>query len=54
MARPIGLLKALDVSRLAKQRGMHHDGGGLYLRVVPRNQCSWVYRYTLIGLGRLA
>jgi hypothetical protein len=36
---------------------MHCDGGGLYLRVVLPNECSWVFRYMLnqkartLGLG---
>jgi integrase len=52
MARPIHLLKAVNVPRLANQDGMHHDGGGLYLRVVLPNQRSWVYRYELNGKAR--
>jgi hypothetical protein len=27
----------------------HCDGGGLYLRVVLPNECSWVFRYMLNG-----
>lgn len=52
MARPIHALKAVNVPRLAEQDGMHHDGGGLYLRVVLPNQRSWVYRYELNGKAR--
>jgi hypothetical protein len=49
MARARERLKSIEVPRLAKQAGMHCDGGGLYLRVVPPNECSWVFRYMLAG-----
>ena len=52
MARPIGLLSAVEVSKVAKRKGAHHDGGGLYLRVDPPYACSWQYRYQLKGRSR--
>jgi integrase len=51
MARAMHLLKALNLSRLSKQAGMHHDGGGLYLCVQPP-AASWVYRYMIAGRAR--
>jgi integrase len=44
MARVIGKLKALDVTR-AKQPGHYGDGGGLYLLIGPTGAKSWVYRF---------
>lgn len=32
--------------------GMHGDGGGLYLRVIPSGGRSWVFRYSLNGRRR--
>jgi integrase len=52
MGRPIEKLTALAVARFAKKRGLHGDGGGLYLCVAPPNGCSWVYRYSLDGKAR--
>lgn len=57
MARPIHRLKSIEIDRLAKRRGMHHDGGGLYLSADGKAQCSWLFRYMLdrraraMGLG---
>jgi integrase len=47
MAREIGKLKALDVSR--KSQGYHGDGGGLYLLVGRTGARSWVFRYRVDG-----
>jgi integrase len=44
MAREIGKLKALDVSR-ANRPGYYGDGGNLYLLVGPTGAKSWVFRY---------
>ena len=51
MARTIGKLTALEVSRAAKTPGMYADGGGLYLQVTAGG-ASWVYRYMLNGRAR--
>jgi integrase len=51
MARQIGQLSALAVSRAA-EKGMYHDGGGLYLQVAPSGAKSWLYRYMLHGNAR--
>jgi integrase len=48
MARIVGKLKALDVSR-AKERGYYGDGGGLYLLVGPTGAKSWVFRFRKAG-----
>jgi len=59
MARIVGRLTALTVSRALRTPGMYADGGGLYLRV-SGGSASWVYRYMLnrrareMGLGPLA
>lgn len=59
MARTTGRLTALQVTRVAKRPGMHHDGGGLYLKATESG-ASWVLRYMLdgrpryMGLGPLA
>jgi integrase len=52
MGRAVGRLKPVELPRVAKRRGMHCDGGGLYLCVVPPNGCSWVYRFMLAGRAR--
>ena len=48
MARVVGKLTALDVSR-AKKRGYYGDGGGLYLLVGPSGAKSWVFRFREAG-----
>ena len=59
MVRTTGRLTALHLTRAAKQPGMHHDGGGLYLKATESG-ASWVLRYMLngrpryMGLGPLA
>lgn len=52
MARPIAKLSAVQIEQRAKQRGMHCDGGGLYLCVEPPSGCSWLFRYMLGGKAR--
>ncbi|MEA3026912.1 MAG: hypothetical protein QOF91_2197, partial [Alphaproteobacteria bacterium] len=52
MARAGERLSAVSVKKLAKQKGTHGDGDGLYLRVYPPSQCSWVFRYMLDGRAR--
>ena len=60
MARKIERLTALKVEAKDLAAGMHHDGGGLYLRVTPEGVRNWVLRYMLngrprwMGLGPLA
>lgn len=57
VANTVHRLKAIEVERLAKRRGMHHDGAGLYLFSDGKAQCSWLFRYMLnrrahaMGLG---
>jgi integrase len=34
------------------QKGMYHDGGGLYLQVSAAGTKSWIYRFTLDGRAR--
>src|SRR5690349_11154236 len=48
MARVVGKLTALDVSR-AKKRGYYGDGGGLYLLVGPTGAKSWAFRFRDAG-----
>ena len=48
MARQIGLLKALTVSR-ASEKGLYADGGGLYLQVSATGSKSWIFRYRMNG-----
>ena len=50
MARQIGKLKAIDVSR--KPTGLHTDGGGLYLRVTSTGGRFWVFRFMLRSKAR--
>ena len=48
MSRTIGMLSILKITALvkAKQKGMHSDGGGLYLRIDSRHgSASWIFRY---------
>lgn len=52
MGQPFRRLTAIEVERLAKRKGVHHDGGGLYLRSDGKRQCSWLYRYTMDGRQR--
>src|SRR5216684_1842847 len=51
MPRQIGRMPALAVAR-ATEKGMYHDGGGLYLQVAASGAKSWIYRYMLNGRAR--
>ena len=51
MTRTNNRLNALAVSRL-KTKGLHPDGGGLYLQVAAGGTRSWVYRFMLNGCAR--
>ena len=42
-------IKPIELTRLAKTPGMHCDGRGLYLKVVPTGGASWILRYMLNG-----
>jgi integrase len=48
MARTIGKLKALTISRTLK-KGLYGDGGGLWLQVSPSGSKSWLFRYMKDG-----
>jgi len=52
VARTSERMSAVGVKKLATQKGTHGDGNGLYLRVNPPAQCSWVFRYMLHGRAR--
>jgi len=53
MARATERLSAVSLRKLARHKGTHCDGDGLYLRVNPdAGQCSWVLRYMLHGKAR--
>jgi integrase len=51
MARGYGKLTAKKVQHLTT-RGMHADGGGLYLQVAKGGSKSWLFRYKLYGRSR--
>src|SRR6516225_9278993 len=51
MARGFGKLTAKKVEHLSR-RGMHADGGGLYLQVAEGGSKSWLFRYKLHGRAR--
>ena len=51
MARRLNRLTAVEVKGI-DQKGMHHDGGGLYLQVSAAGTKSWIYRFTLDGRAR--
>ena len=61
MARGFGKLTALQVARISK-RGLHNDGGGLYLQVAETKRDenglerggskSWLFRYKVNGKDR--
>ena len=50
MARTTERLNDLAVRR-AHGRGVHPDGGGLYLQVSQSGSKSWLFRYKLLGKG---
>jgi Arm DNA-binding domain len=51
MARRLNRLTAFEVKGI-DQKGMYHDGGGLYLQVSAAGTKSWIYRFTLDGRAR--
>ena len=51
MARTTHQLTAVTVANL-KDKGLHPDGNGLYLRVTESGTKNWIYRYTLDGKAR--
>ena len=51
MARTTHQLTAITVANL-KDKGLHPDGNGLYLRVTESGTKNWIYRYTLDGKAR--
>ena len=51
MARRFGKLTVKKVEHLSK-RGMHADGGGLYLQIAVGGSKSWLFRYKLHGRAR--
>jgi integrase len=48
MARGFGKLTAKKVEHLSK-RGLHSDGGGLYLQIAKGGSKSWLFRYKVYG-----
>jgi hypothetical protein len=52
--RGLNRLKAAEIASLPP--GMHHDGGGLYLKKPSQTGGSWVYRFGgyRMGLGSIA
>src|ERR1700731_4229527 len=51
MARRLNRLTAVQV-RAIDEKGMYHDGGGLYLQVSAGGARSWIFRFTLDGRAR--
>jgi integrase len=51
MARASNRLSAVEVKN-ATEKGMHHDGGGLYLQVSASGAKSWIFRFMLDGHAR--
>jgi len=51
MARPSNRLSAVEVRSIG-QKGMFHDGGGLYLQVSAGGAKSWIFRFMLEGRAR--
>jgi integrase len=51
MAGTLNRLSAVEVKGV-DQKGMYHDGGGLYLQVSAAGTKSWIYRFTLDGRPR--
>ncbi len=51
MARRLNRLTAVEV-RAIDEKGMYHDGGGLYLQVSAAGAKSWIFRFTLDGRPR--
>ena len=51
MARASNRLSAVEVKGIG-QKGMYHDGGGLYLQVSAGGAKSWIFRFMLDGRPR--
>jgi integrase len=51
MSRATNRLSAVEV-RAITRKGMHHDGGGLYLQVSISGAKSWIFRFMLDGRAR--
>jgi Arm DNA-binding domain len=51
VARYLHRLTANAVANL-KVKGLHPDGGGLYVRVTANGTKSWIFRYTSAGRTR--
>ena len=51
MARSLNRLSAVAVRGIT-QKGIHHDGGGLYLQVTGKGAKSWIFRYMRNGRPR--
>ena len=51
MARHLHRLTATAITNL-KTKGLHSDGGGLYVRVTGNGTKSWIFRYTSAGCTR--
>src|ERR1700732_2404904 len=51
MARAANKLSAVAVKGI-NQKGMYHDGGGLYLEVGAGGAKSWIFRFMLDGRSR--
>jgi len=52
MGRTLNRLSAVAVNTGISRRGMHHDGGGLYLQVSAGGAKSWIFRFMLDGRAR--
>src|SRR2546429_7432308 len=52
MARQLGKLTTLSV-RNAKTKGLHGDGGGLFLQIGVNGGKSWIFRWKHAGKMRL-
>src|ERR1700730_1850634 len=52
MGRALNRLSAVAVNTGISRRGMHHDGGGLYLQVSAGGAKSWIFRFMLDGRAR--
>src|SRR5215469_13401348 len=48
MGSRLNRLSAVEVKAF-DQKGMYHDGGGLYLQVSAGGAKSWIYRFMLDG-----
>ncbi len=51
MARELNKLTAIQVKN-EKKKGLHHDGGGLYLQVAASGAKSWLFCYRFNGRDR--